>query len=451
MRTEQLNSKQLHVKLSYESGCTCNRTIQFLNEQTKINNNDIFESNFIVYSLCTNDVANIGAVSAIRQCHELINLTRELFPKLKKIGWIAISPRTKPSRSYTSDEIGKYYHQFNQSLAKLGKEMDFDIIYANLQVQHLHIDGLHPSISSGRNLIEKALSNWFTKKTLVNPILNERPIQAITTTTTTYKKDTMTHSNKQYYKHARYNDNDRNYIQSNKDNNYFYKNNRANSYRPQNHDNNKYDQISEEKPINIPGKTFIPYYPHFLRHKEEFCRKIKMPEEFEKNKENIFLLTNLHFQTEYFKAAPDKWKVYMTAADNNKNKKIEQIEPMEIIIEENNNSISIAGPSIEDQIEPPAPLEFTEFAEIFDEWLPEPAPGQKRKLGHRRDDPPTPPSPRHPPPIIPRRALPPRDPNQPLKGGSLQPSPEIENENNNHKKQHSFNVLIPIAKETKPQ
>ncbi|CAF3648699.1 unnamed protein product, partial [Rotaria sp. Silwood2] len=32
-----------------------------------------------------------------------------------------------------------------------------------------------------------------------------------------------------------------------------------------------------------------------------------------------------------------------------------------------------------------------DYEDIFEEWLPEPMPGQKRKLGHRRDDPPTPP------------------------------------------------------------
>ncbi|CAF3157517.1 unnamed protein product [Rotaria sp. Silwood2] len=124
---------------------------QFLEQQTKINGNDIFEANVIVYSLCTNDVGNIGATAAIKQCRELINLTRELFPKLQEIGWIALSPRSKPSRLYNSEEIGIHYHHFNQLLAELGKEMNFDIIYANLQTQHLHIDGLHPSISSGRN------------------------------------------------------------------------------------------------------------------------------------------------------------------------------------------------------------------------------------------------------------------------------------------------------------
>ncbi|CAF4885494.1 unnamed protein product, partial [Rotaria sp. Silwood2] len=114
VRTEKLSSKQVHVKLSFESGCTCRRMSQFLEQQTKINGNDIFEANVIVYSLCTNDVGNIGATAAIKQCRELINLTRELFPKLQEIGWIALSPRSKPSRLYNSEEIGIHYHHFNQ-------------------------------------------------------------------------------------------------------------------------------------------------------------------------------------------------------------------------------------------------------------------------------------------------------------------------------------------------
>ncbi|CAF4317235.1 unnamed protein product, partial [Rotaria sordida] len=83
------------------------------------------------------------------------------------------------------------------------------------------------------------------------------------------------------------------------------------------------------------------------------------------------------------------------------------------------------------------------------EWLPEPTPGQKRKLGHRRDDPPTPPSPRQPPPIIPRKTLPPRNSNIPLVGGSLQTSPiliDIEN-TISRKQQHSFNSLLPLEQQ----
>ncbi|CAF3908813.1 unnamed protein product [Rotaria sp. Silwood1] len=151
----------------------------------------------------------------------------------------------------------------------------------------------------------------------------------------------------------------------------------------------------------------------------------------------------MHYQTEYYKFESEKWKVYTIAANKKK-----QIEPMDTIIEVN-ESLPVARPSPTGLARPPAALELTEFSEFFDEWLSEPTPGQKRKLGHRRDDPPTPPSPRQPPPIIPRKILPPRNPNIPLVGGSLQTSPisiDIENKIS-RKQQHSFNSLLPIEQQ----
>ncbi|CAF4885878.1 unnamed protein product, partial [Rotaria sp. Silwood1] len=92
---------------------------------------------------------------------------------------------------------------------------------------------------------------------------------------------------------------------------------------------------------------------------------------------------------------------------------------MEIVIEENED-LPVLRPSPTGLARHPAPLDFSDYPEIFDEWLPPPKPGDKRKLGQRYDNPPTPPSPRPPPPpIIPRKTLPLRDPNLPLIGGSL--------------------------------
>ena len=53
--------------------------------------------------------------------------------------------------------------RFNKLLKDLSKRLNFDVIYANLQIQHLHTDGLHPSISSGRVLIENAIKNYLNK------------------------------------------------------------------------------------------------------------------------------------------------------------------------------------------------------------------------------------------------------------------------------------------------
>ncbi|CAF0942478.1 unnamed protein product [Rotaria sordida] len=395
VRAEKLSSNELHVKLSFESGCTCNRMSQFLKQQTKINNNDIFEANFVVYSLCTNDVANIGAIAAIKQCRELINLTRELFPKLQTIGWIALSPRSKRSRLYDSEEI---------ELNKIPTQ--YATTYTNID---------HP-------------------KTL---LLSNKD------------KDAMIPGNKQHNnnKNVHYNDKNKNknYIQSNKEKQQkrkIFSHHDNNNENIKSDDNNTCNQTSKEKLLHIPGKTLIPHYSHFLRHKEEFLRKIKIPEELENNKDDIFTLSNLHFQAEYFKSEAEKWKIYMIAAKKN-NKTIQQIEPMEIIIEEN-NSLPIPRPSPTGLGGPPVPLDFTDPAEIFDEWLPEPIPGQKRKIGHRRDDPPTLPSSRQSPPVIPRRTLPPRDPEQPLVGGSFHQSSNVQN---THKQQRSFNSLLPIEKQ----
>ncbi|CAF4044511.1 unnamed protein product, partial [Rotaria sordida] len=229
----------------------------------------------------------------------------------------------------------------------------------------------------------------------------------------------MIPGNKQHNnnKNVHYNDKNKNknYIQSNKEKQQkrkIFSHHDNNNENIKSDDNNTCNQTSKEKLLHIPGKTLIPHYSHFLRHKEEFLRKIKIPEELENNKDDIFTLSNLHFQAEYFKSEAEKWKIYMIAAKKN-NKTIQQIEPMEIIIEEN-NSLPIPRPSPTGLGGPPVPLDFTDPAEIFDEWLPEPIPGQKRKIGHRRDDPPTLPSSRQSPPVIPRRTLPPRDPEQPL-------------------------------------
>ncbi|CAM4791530.1 unnamed protein product [Rotaria magnacalcarata] len=124
---------------------------------------------------------------------------------------------------------------------------------------------------------------------------------------------------------------------------------------------------------------------------------------------------------------------------------------MEIVIEEKIDDLPIARPSPTGLARHPAPLDFSDFSdlpEIFDEWLPAPTPGQKRKLGHRQDNPPNPSSPRlPPPPIIPRKTLPPRNSNVPLVGGSLPPSPINDTVNNYQKqRQYSFNTLFPSSR-----
>ncbi|CAF4676078.1 unnamed protein product, partial [Rotaria sp. Silwood2] len=413
---------------------------------------------FVLFSLCTNDVANLGPELAIKNCRILIERVRQLFPHLKSIGWLALSSRSKPSKLFNSITINENYQEFNQYLNKLSKEINFEIINANLQHQHMHYDGLHPSIDSGRVLIEKAFYNWFVKQTKHFSITSHHHHPTIIANHHQHNQTTTAHNNNNKYHHHKHtttnhnhnhhnhhynhattttniyhhhkstttttnNNNNNNNRGINNNNNNRAINNNKNSY-------NKNNTIKKENLNNLPSKSLIPHYPHFLRHKEEFFRKITVPRELEEKKEDIFLLSNIHFQTEYFQSEAEKWKIYMTAAANKQT--VEQIEPMETIIEENNNELPIARPSPTGLARPPTTLDFR----------------QKRKLGHRRDDPPTPPSPRQPPPppIISRKTLPPRNPNISLVRRSLCSSPLVDTINDHKQRQYSFNALLPHEK-----
>lgn len=165
VRSKQVSTNKIQVRISFESGCNCNRMLNFLERQQNMMNNDLNDTDFVVFSLCTNDVGYLGADKAIEHCRYLIQRTRELFPRLKAIGWLALSPRWKPSKFFSNPlDINQNNQKFNQSLYMLSKEINIEIINANLQHQHMHDDGLHPSITFGRDLIERAIHKWFIKQ-----------------------------------------------------------------------------------------------------------------------------------------------------------------------------------------------------------------------------------------------------------------------------------------------
>ncbi|CAF3750021.1 unnamed protein product [Rotaria socialis] len=475
VREEQVSSNEIKVNVSFESGCDCSRMLDYLNDLS-INENHLLNVDFIVFSLCTNDVANYGPDIAIQRCRHLIERVRQLFPNIKSLGWLALSPRTKPSKLFNSLEINNSNIKFNQLLQNVAKAMNFEIINANLQQQHMHNDGLHPSIQSGRILIERRIHNWFLKQknafsnleknhTLKLYQSNNNIIQHQQTYTTNNRSTTAIHYkrnnnvnnvNAHHYVNVHNtnnnnnnnNDNDHNknnvnsvHIKNKNYNDKYNNNNNKRNYNMNEQNNrsrfqkttnyemhmniNEYDmQHQLEKKLNYYqlSKIQIPQYPHFLRHKQEFFRKIQIPLELENRKDEIFDLSNIHYQTEYFKLESEKWEIYKKAAMHKK-QVIEHVELMETIIEDNNNNLPIMRPS---------PSEAT--------------PGRKRKLGQRRDDPPTPPSPRQPPPVVPRKALPPRDSNAALIGGSVNSSPFSNEKQTKNKKEHSFNALLPIEK-----
>ncbi|CAF4419158.1 unnamed protein product, partial [Rotaria magnacalcarata] len=426
------------------------------------------QSNFILFSLCTNDVANLGPNLAIEYCRLLIERTRQLFPRLKSIGWLALSPRHKPSKLYNSSEIDNKNKEFNQLLNKLSNEMNFQIINANLQKQHMHDDGLHPSIHSGRILIERAIKNWFSKqKDTVSSSNLDNFDKRNNLAQNNFNKRNHNNQQKQQHYRYQYQQNQQYYNKQQQQHNYPIdinnNNNTKNVYQPLSLSKKRIQQQQQQQQ-KIPqetqyksSKVLINHYPHFLRHREEFFRKVSIPVELEKYKEKIFQLSNIHYQTEYLKLEGEKWKIYKISAidkDNKNKSNKDHVELMETIIiddndNNNNNTIPISRPSPNGLAGPPGPLDLSEYSEFFDDWLSDPIPGQKRKLGHRRDDPPTPPSPRQPPPpIIPRKTLPPRNVNIPLTGGSVHGSPfSNDRKHQQRNEQRSFNALLPLERQ----
>ncbi|CAF3794493.1 unnamed protein product [Rotaria sordida] len=484
-------SNELQGIILSDSMCKYVRSEQVKQMQTEKNNKKIFEMDFLVFSLCTNDVANLGPELAIQKCHDLIQYVRRLFPKLKSIGWLALSPRWKPSKLFDSSQMNENNEKFNQLLKILSKQLNFEVIHTHLQHHHMHTDGLHPSIKSGRILIEKALKNWFTMHTQSSSLNSNNNQYKITQQNQRQqqqqqqqirykeqKQKTQHHHQLDYQQQrTKYQEQQKQQLQIYEDNNqqhyqqqkqrqkqkmqikYHHKQYETKQYQGYQRNNvtvdnnNQYRWSVNQKyeTQHLPIKKLIPNYPHFLRHKEEFFRKIAIPVEFEKEKEKIFMLSNLHFQTEFLKLEADKWRIYIESA-NDKKQIIQERKQIETIAIDD-NSIPIARPSPNGLANPPAPLDFSDLSELFDEWLPEPIPGKKRKLGQRQDNPPTPPSPRQPPPpIIPRKTLPPRNKDAPLQGGSVQSSPFYDNdkrEKNKNEEQHqqSYNVLLPLEKQ----
>ncbi|CAF4621226.1 unnamed protein product, partial [Rotaria sp. Silwood2] len=79
-RTSSSRSKTFNGLILSDS--MCNRTLTFL-EQQKIDRSSIFQADFVLFSLFTNDVANLGPDIAIKNCRVLIERVRQLFPHLK--------------------------------------------------------------------------------------------------------------------------------------------------------------------------------------------------------------------------------------------------------------------------------------------------------------------------------------------------------------------------------
>ena len=156
-------SNSINIKLSYESGCDCIKMLEWL--RSPEGDHTVKGSDFLIFSLGTNDVGRYGVDVSLDRCSELIAFIRRSFPGIQAIGWMALSPRWKPTKFFSTAEIGDLHHQFNGRLQVLSEQLDFDVVDARLGPLDMRVeDGLHPSFTTGKWKYEKALRNWFSTR-----------------------------------------------------------------------------------------------------------------------------------------------------------------------------------------------------------------------------------------------------------------------------------------------
>ncbi|CAF2613203.1 unnamed protein product [Rotaria sp. Silwood2] len=153
----------IHVELTDKSGYNCGKMADWMlsiEGKNKINGNSV-----VLFSLGTNDIAQLGIDLKLKRCEWLVEYTRSKFPGIQKIGWMALSQRWKSSRFFTGNEFPTLHQEFNNRLHLLSKKINIDIVDAQLRVEDIKIqDGLHPTLSSGRQKFENVQRQWFLQQ-----------------------------------------------------------------------------------------------------------------------------------------------------------------------------------------------------------------------------------------------------------------------------------------------
>ncbi|CAF1681044.1 unnamed protein product, partial [Rotaria magnacalcarata] len=162
IRTYTINKLPLYnVELSYESGCDIIKMTNWL--QTPEGQSTVGNKEFLVICLGTNDVGQYGVEVTLQRCSDFIRFIRQSFPGIRAIGWLALSPRWKPTRFVSAADIGGLHSLFNEHLQILSKQLDFDVVDARLGPLDMRVeDGLHPSNTTGKWKYEGALREWFS-------------------------------------------------------------------------------------------------------------------------------------------------------------------------------------------------------------------------------------------------------------------------------------------------
>ncbi|CAF4921323.1 unnamed protein product, partial [Rotaria sp. Silwood1] len=286
----------IHVELVAQSGCNCERMADWMaSAEGKAKLNGI---SVVLFSLGTNDLAQLGVDLTLKRCEWLIDYIRQTFPSIKTIGWMKLSPRTKSSRFFSGNEFLHLHREFNNRLYLLSKKINIDIIDAQLQIDDIRIeDGLHPTLSSGRQKFENAQRQWFARQAMyLSTNIDEQHTKH--TTITTMNNNLINLTNSQQQQQQQQPRTTTGQVQQ------------LNSTQPfiVNH-------IKSEKAFRhpcLPSRQLIKFYPHKLKHPNQLFRDNPPPENIDKEK--IFLIANLYYQYRHFEDETKKWREYEIVA-----------------------------------------------------------------------------------------------------------------------------------------
>ncbi|CAF1438996.1 unnamed protein product, partial [Rotaria sordida] len=282
----------INVQLIARSGCNCEQMADWMASvegKTKLNNTSV-----VLFSLGTNDIAQLGLDLTLKRCQWLIEYTRRTFPTIKTIGWMKLSPRTKPSRFFSGNQIANLHRAFNERLHLLSKERNIDIIDAQLKINDIRIeDGLHPTLSSGRQKFENAQRQWFARQAMyLSTYIDQQHTKHTTTTTMNNNLINLTNLQQQQPRTTT------GQVQQ------------LNSTQPFIVNHKKSEKVFRHP--CLPSQQLIKFYPHKLKHPNQLFRDNPPPENIDKDK--VFLIANLYYQYRHFEDEAKKWQVYETAA-----------------------------------------------------------------------------------------------------------------------------------------
>ncbi|CAF4809561.1 unnamed protein product [Rotaria sp. Silwood1] len=294
-RTFKINTPNvIHVELIAKSGYNCEKMADWMlsiEGKNKINGNSV-----VLFSLGTNDIAQLGVDLTLKRCEWLVEYTRRNFPCIQKIGWMALSPHWKSSRFFTGNEFTTLHQEFNNRLHLLSKKINIDIVDAQLQVEDIRIqDGLHPTLSSGRQKFENVQRRWFFQQAtyLSRTTVQQQTTRTITTATT--NNNNLISSQQQQRQQP---------ITTTRQV-------QLNSTQPFIVNYKKTEKINFRHPC-LPSRQSIKYYPHKLKHPNQLFRDSTPPENIDKDK--VFLIANLYYQYRHFEEETKKWREYERVA-----------------------------------------------------------------------------------------------------------------------------------------